>query len=74
MKDTGPDKFNFGSVFEGSLTIERGERAHVRYFMNERDCAAIIDSVKRNIATSAIEIMTMASYAAPRSASIGTKG
>ena len=25
MKDPGPDRFNFGSVFEGSLQIERGE-------------------------------------------------
>jgi poly-gamma-glutamate synthesis protein (capsule biosynthesis protein) len=33
MKDPGPDRFAFGSVFEGSLQIERGERAHVRYFM-----------------------------------------
>jgi len=46
MKDTGADKFNFGSVFEGSLTIERGDRAHVRYFMNERDCEAILANVR----------------------------
>ncbi len=45
MKDPGPDRFAFGSVFEGSLQIERGERAHVRYFMNEGDCRAILDNV-----------------------------
>jgi len=46
MKDPGPDVLNFGSVFEGSLRIERGERAHVRYFMDERDCKAILESVE----------------------------
>src|SRR5204862_5612321 len=45
MKDPGPDRFAFGSVFEGSLQIERGERPHVRYFMDERDCKAILDNV-----------------------------
>ncbi|HZQ61579.1 MAG TPA: CapA family protein [Casimicrobiaceae bacterium] len=46
MKDTGPDKFSFGSVFEGSLPIERGDRAHVRYFMNEQDCQAILANIR----------------------------
>ena len=46
MRDPGPDKFAFGSVFEGSLQIERGERAHVRYFMDERDCQAILANVR----------------------------
>jgi poly-gamma-glutamate synthesis protein (capsule biosynthesis protein) len=46
MRDPGPDRFNFGSVFEGSLQIERGERAHVRYFMNEGDAAAILENIK----------------------------
>ena len=46
MKDPGPDVMNFGSVFEGSLRFERGERAQVRYFMDERDCRAILDNVK----------------------------
>ncbi len=46
MRDTGPDVFSFGSVFEGALQIERGDRAHVRYFMNEADCQAILDNVK----------------------------
>ena len=46
MRDPGPDRFNFGSVFEGSLQIERGDRAHVRYFMDERDCQAILENVK----------------------------
>ena len=46
MRDSGPDRFNFGSVFEGSLQIERGDRAHVRYFMDERDCQAILENVK----------------------------
>ena len=46
MKDPGPDKFAFGSVFEGSLTIERGERAHVRYFLNEGDAKAIVENIR----------------------------
>jgi len=46
MPDTGPDKFKFGSVFEGSLQIERGDRAYVRYFMDERDCRAILENVR----------------------------
>lgn len=46
MKDTGPDRFNFGSVFEGSLQIERGETAHVRYFMNEGDANAILENIR----------------------------
>ena len=46
MRDPGPDRFNFGSVFEGSLQIERGDRAHVRYFVDERDCKAILDNVR----------------------------
>ena len=46
MKDPGADVLNFGSVFEGALRIERGERAHVRYFMDERDCKAILDNVR----------------------------
>lgn len=46
MPDTGPDMFKFGSVFEGALQIERGEHAHLRYFMDERDCSAILDNVR----------------------------
>jgi len=46
MKDPGPDVLNLGSVFEGSLRFERGDRAHVRYFMDERDCKAILDNVR----------------------------
>lgn len=46
MPDIGPDKFKFGSVFEGALQIERGERAHVRYFLDERDCWSILDNVQ----------------------------
>lgn len=46
MRDTGPDKFAFGSVFEGSLQIERGDHAHVRYYADERDEKAILDNVR----------------------------
>lgn len=46
MRDAGPDRFNFGSVFEGSLQFERGDRAYVRYFMDERDCQAILANVQ----------------------------
>lgn len=46
MRDPGPDRFTFGSVFEGGLQIERGEEADVRYFVNERDQEAILDNVR----------------------------
>ena len=46
MKDPGPDKFAFGSVFEGSLQIERGDRAAVRYFMNDADRKAILENIR----------------------------
>ncbi|SEQ23015.1 poly-gamma-glutamate synthesis protein (capsule biosynthesis protein) [Faunimonas pinastri] len=46
MKHGGPDKFAFGSVFEGALQIERGTTAHVRYQMNETDARAILDNVR----------------------------
>ena len=45
MKDPGPDVLNFGSVFEGSLRFERGTKAGVRYFMDERDCKAILANI-----------------------------
>jgi poly-gamma-glutamate capsule biosynthesis protein CapA/YwtB (metallophosphatase superfamily) len=52
MRDPGPDAFAFGSVFEGSLRIERGERAGVRYFVDERDAKAVLanigDAAKRS--------------------------
>lgn len=46
MRDPGPDVFAFGSVFEGSLRIERGERAHVRYFADEKDAQALLDAIR----------------------------
>ncbi len=45
------DKFRFGSLFEGSLQIEKGEKAYVRTYMNEKDkteiLRAVCDSSKR---------------------------
>lgn len=46
IKDPGPDRFGFGSFFEGSLQIERGEKAHVRYYSNDKDRLAILDNVR----------------------------
>jgi len=46
MKPSPTDRFAFGSVFEGSLQIERGNAAHVRTFLDERDCRAIIANVR----------------------------
>lgn len=46
VKDPGPDRFGFGSFFEGSLQIERGETAHVRYFANEKDSRAILANIR----------------------------
>ena len=39
-------RFAFGSFFEGSLQIERGDKAGVRYFVNEKDAAAILDNIR----------------------------
>ncbi|MBL8698218.1 MAG: CapA family protein [Alphaproteobacteria bacterium] len=46
VKDPGPDRFGFGSFFEGSLQIERGASAHVRYFTNEGDARAILEHIR----------------------------
>ena len=46
VPEMGPDAFKFGSFFEGSLQIERGDHAHVRCFMDERDCRAILNNVR----------------------------
>jgi poly-gamma-glutamate capsule biosynthesis protein CapA/YwtB (metallophosphatase superfamily) len=45
VKDPGPDRFAFGSFFEGSLQIERGDHAHVRYSYNEHDGRALLDAI-----------------------------
>lgn len=42
----GPDRFRFGSFFEGALSIERGDAPGVRYFADPRDAAAILASVR----------------------------
>ena len=46
VKDPGPDRFGFGSFFEGSLQIERGDRAYVRYYSNDRDAEAILTHIR----------------------------
>lgn len=39
------DAFRFGSLFEGCLNIERGEKAHVRTFVNQKDADEVLKSV-----------------------------
>jgi poly-gamma-glutamate synthesis protein (capsule biosynthesis protein) len=46
VPDAGPDRFQFGSLFEGSLRVERGEHAHVRTFLDERDAKAILTNIR----------------------------
>ena len=46
VPENDPDKFKFGSFFEGYLQIERGEQAHVRAYMDEKDCEEILKSVR----------------------------
>lgn len=41
----GNDAFRFGSLFEGCLNIERGEKAHVRTFVNRKDADEVLKSV-----------------------------
>ena len=38
--------FRFGSVYEGALQIERGERAHVRTYVHEKDAEEILKSIR----------------------------
>jgi poly-gamma-glutamate synthesis protein (capsule biosynthesis protein) len=44
--EPGPDELRFGSFFEGWLQFERGKTAHVRAFVNEDDCRAIVEHVR----------------------------
>ncbi|BBA95486.1 hypothetical protein RVR_368 [Actinacidiphila reveromycinica] len=44
--DPGPDVFEFGSVFEGHVRIERGARPDVRYWCDAGDLASIVASVR----------------------------
>ncbi|WP_416262225.1 CapA family protein [Gibbsiella quercinecans] len=46
MADKGDDEFKFGSLFESSLQIERGEQAKVRTWFNEQDCLANEHSIR----------------------------
>ncbi|QPG73302.1 hypothetical protein FOA43_000612 [Brettanomyces nanus] len=38
--------FKLGSMFEGSLDIERGDHAHVKTYFNEKDAEALLTSIK----------------------------
>ena len=42
----GDGVIKFGSPMEGNLLIERGERAHIRTFVNEGDQEAILKSIR----------------------------
>jgi poly-gamma-glutamate capsule biosynthesis protein CapA/YwtB (metallophosphatase superfamily) len=46
MPDPGANVIKFGSLYEGSVLVERGDRPCVRYFVNKRDCDAILDNVR----------------------------
>lgn len=46
MPSKGDDEFKFGSLFESSLQIERGEKAQVRTWFNEQDCQANERSIR----------------------------
>lgn len=55
----GPNHFKFGSLFEGNLRIERGSHPHVRTFMNENDCDAILNSVRDASRRSDVTIVSL---------------
>ena len=38
--------FRFGSMYEGALQIERGERAYVRTYVHEKDAEEILKSIR----------------------------
>ena len=42
----GPDNFKFGSAMNGNLQIERGDRAYVRTYVNEKDEQAILKNIR----------------------------
>uniref|UniRef100_UPI003F644F18 CapA family protein n=1 Tax=Erwinia sp. V71 TaxID=3369424 RepID=UPI003F644F18 len=46
MADKGANEFKFGSLFESSLQIERGDQAAVRTWFNEQDCQANEHSIR----------------------------
>ena len=59
MKPMPEDRFAFGSVFEGSLQIVRGDEAEVRYHMDERDKEAILANVRDAANRSEIALVSL---------------
>ncbi|WP_146553149.1 CapA family protein [Rummeliibacillus sp. SL167] len=55
----GPDEFKFGSLFEGNLQIEKGEYAHVRTFIKEKDAKATLNSIKDASKRSDLTILSL---------------
>lgn len=46
FKGLGDGAFKFGSLFEGSMLFERGEKAYVRTFSNAKDEEALLARIK----------------------------
>jgi len=46
FKGLGDDAFKFGSLFEGSMLFERGEKPYVRTFANKSDAEALLLRIK----------------------------
>ncbi|OAA83947.1 CapA family protein [Clostridium ljungdahlii] len=59
LPEPKPDKFKFGSLFEGNLQIERGNYAHVRTFVNEKDRDAILKNISDSSKRSDITIVSI---------------
>ncbi|MEE3662011.1 CapA family protein [Brenneria sp. g21c3] len=59
MADQGPDYLRFGSIFESSVQIERGDVAHVRTYMNDDDHEAILKSVRDAVHRSDVTLVSL---------------
>ena len=55
----GPDSFKFGSAMDGNLPIERGDYAHVRTYVNEKDEQAILKSIRDAARRSDVVLATL---------------
>lgn len=42
----GEERFKFGSLYEGNLSIEKGDKAYVRTFANPHDAAALLHRIQ----------------------------
>lgn len=57
--DLGEGMFQFGSLYEGNIRIELGDRAYVRTFANEKDAGEILRSIRDASRRSDLTLFTL---------------